>query len=105
MNFTVLPAFRPDKALNVEQKEIFKAWRIRLEQAVGYEIDDLAAFKKALSERVEYFDKAGCLLSDHSLEVVMFEKASEEEVEVIFKKALAGEELSETELSKIQRLR
>ena len=100
MSFKVFPAFRPDKAVNVENTRIFKDWLKRLETTVGYGIGDLATFKRALSERVEFFDKAGCFLSDHSLEVVMFERASEKEAEDIFKKALAGEVLSEKELAK-----
>lgn len=95
----VCPAFRPDKALNVEL-ETFKPWLAKLEKAVNHPIKDLDSFLKSLSERVEFFDKAGCAISDHALDVVMYQDATKEEVEVIFDKVLKDQPLTEVELNK-----
>ncbi|HBJ18627.1 MAG TPA: glucuronate isomerase [Clostridiales bacterium] len=94
----VLPAFRPDKALNIELS-FFRPWLSRLEGAVGYKVDSYDKLKKALAERVDFFDRIGCVCSDHALDVVMYAPASDEELSEIFAKALKGETLSADELA------
>lgn len=95
----VLPAFRPDKAINIE-KDIFISWLNDLSKVSGYEIKSLKSLKKALTERIDFFHNVGCRISDHALDVVLFEESDITEVEAIFLKALSKEELSVTELSK-----
>ena len=95
----VLPAFRPDKAINIELAW-FQDWILKLSKVVGYPIDHLSDLKKALLERIEFFHERGCRLSDHALDVVMYEKATAEEVEAIYVKALKHEELSPREIRK-----
>ena len=100
LKFKVLPAFRPDNAINIERKGFFGPWLDRLEKVVGYKICDLKSLEKALTERAELFDSVGCVLSDHALDTVEYEASTEEEVDAIFKKALSGENLSKTEIAK-----
>ena len=69
----VYPAFRPDKALNIELPW-FLPWLEALSEAVGYKIDNFDALLRALSERIEFFDQAGCRVSDHALERNLPEK-------------------------------
>ena len=95
----VCPSFRPDKALNVEL-DTFMPWLSSLEKAVGFEIKSLDNLLDALSNRVKFFDERGCAISDHALDVVYYEDASKEEVEIIFNKVLNNEKLSEEELNK-----
>ncbi len=95
----VLPAFRPDKALNIELS-FFRPWLARLEAAVGYPVDSYEKLKTALASRVDFFDSVGCVCSDHALDVVMYAPATDAEVSAIFEKALRGEALTEEELSK-----
>ncbi|MDO9629538.1 MAG: glucuronate isomerase [Acholeplasmataceae bacterium] len=95
----VLPAFRPDKAINIELSW-FQEWVLKLSKVVGYPLSNLELFKKALIERIDYFHERGCLLSDHALDVVMYEKATPEEVAAIYEKALHHEELSSREIRK-----
>jgi glucuronate isomerase len=95
----VLPAFRPDKAVNIELSW-FQEWVLKLSKTVGYSLSNLESFKKALSERITYFHEHGCRLSDHALDVVMYEKASLEEVQVIYEKALRHEPLTSSEVRK-----
>ncbi len=51
---------------------------------------------------MDFFDSMGCCVSDHALEYVMYAPASEEEVDAIFKKALAGEGVSREEEMKFK---
>ena len=95
----VLPAFRPDKALNIELAT-FRPWLSRLEGAVGYPIDSYGKLKAALAARVDFFDSVGCVCSDHALDAVLYAPAEEEELSRIFGKALAGESLTKEEIEK-----
>lgn len=82
----VLPAFRPDKVINIELKS-FNKWVDQLAIVVGYTIDDFAHLKQALESRVEYFHQHGSRLADHGLDHLVYEQATQEDVEKIFIKA------------------
>ena len=85
----VLPAWRPDKAMNLE-KETYLDYLKQLEDASGVKIDSFAALKEALKKRMAFFAEHNCVLSDHALNYVMYAPASEAEVEAIFKARLDG---------------
>lgn len=95
--FKVLPSFRPDKALNIDKPD-FPAYVKALGQAVEKEITTFAEMMTALSSRVDFFHKMGGRLSDHALDVLIFEKATPEILEAIFKKALAKQALTLKEI-------
>lgn len=95
----VYPAFRPDKVVNVDW-DSYIPYIASLSKVVGYEITDLYTLEKALKERVEYFHEAGCRIADHALDVVLYEDATEEEVNEITIKALKGEKLTASEIAK-----
>ena len=86
---TVLPAWRPDKAMNLE-KETYLDYLSQLEKASGIKIASFADLKKALHLRLDFFASHGCSLSDHALNYVMYAPASEEETEKIFAARLNG---------------
>lgn len=86
----VLPAWRPDKAMNAEKSD-YADYIGKLSEASGVQIRTFADLIQALQARMEYFAARGCSVSDHALEYVMYEPASDEEIEQIFQKALAGE--------------
>lgn len=96
---TVLPSFRPDKALNIE-RGTFRTWLETLGGVVGYPIDTLDALERALSERVDFFDSVGCCVSDHALDEVLYEPASRAEASAVLERALAGRVLSYSEVSR-----
>ncbi|MBE5808991.1 MAG: glucuronate isomerase, partial [Clostridiales bacterium] len=85
----VLPAWRPDKAMNLE-KPTYLDYLKQLEEVSGVTIDSFAALKLALKKRMEYFHAHNCRLSDHALNYVMYAPASEEDVEALFKARLEG---------------
>ena len=96
---SVFPTFRPDKGINIE-KEGFIEWIQKLEKVVGREIKNCEQLLIALEERIEFFHQLGCRVSDHALDPVVFENGTLKEVNIIFDKALKGENLSETEIKK-----
>ncbi|ADD02986.1 Glucuronate isomerase [Thermoanaerobacter italicus Ab9] len=93
----VLPAFRPDKGLGIE-KEDFIPWLKKLEEVTGKEINNYEDFLQALEKRIEFFHTVGCRISDHALDYVFYQKASKQEVEKIFKKALIRQHLTKEEI-------
>lgn len=98
-NVKVLPAFRPDKGINID-KDDFKDWVKKLGEVCGKAIESYDDYLDALNSRLEFFDSYGCRLSDHALDFVAYEESTKEEVDEIFKKALKGEKLSQIEVDK-----
>ena len=89
----VLPAWRPDKAMNLEKPEYLDYLKT-LSEVSGVEIHSFKDLMKALSLRMDFFASMGCCVSDHALEYVMYAPASEDEIEKIFSKRLNGESVS-----------
>ena len=92
----VLPAWRPDKAMNLETPE-YPEYLAKLESVSGVKIDSFAALMRALEVRMDYFAERGCSVSDHALEYVMYAPASPETIEAIFAKRLAGHAVTREE--------
>ena len=86
----VLPAWRPDKAMNLE-KENYLDYISQLEKVSGTSIKSFKDLKDALVKRIDFFASMGCTVSDHGLEYVMYQSGTEEQVEKIFTKRLSGE--------------
>lgn len=95
----VLPAFRPDKAINIELPE-FLSWVQKLEMVSSQRIENIYDFMSALRSRIEFFDAVGCKISDHALDEVMYLPASTEEVNAILVKRLGNHELTREEIEK-----
>ena len=84
----VLPSFRPDKALGIEKAD-YLSYLKRLGEITSY-----AQLVDVLKERLAFFVSLGCRVSDHGLDVVPFESATDTEVEEIFRKRLNSELLT-----------
>ena len=63
----VLPAFRPDKAMEVEDATQFNTYLGKLEAAADVYIGSFGDFLKALKKRHDFFVANGCTVSDHGL--------------------------------------
>lgn len=85
----VLPAWRPDKAMNLEKPD-YKDYLARLSAASGITIDSFVSLCNALRVRMDFFASMGCSVSDHALEYVMYQPASAVEIEEIFARRLSG---------------
>lgn len=96
-NVKVLPAWRPDKAMNLEKTE-YQSYLDTLGHVSGVKIVTFETLIQALKIRMDFFASMGCRISDHGLDHVMYAPASEEEIERIFAKRLADEALSKEEI-------
>ena len=92
----VLPTWRPDKGMNLEKPD-YLDYIAKLSSVSGVQIDSFQSLIKALQVRMDFFEKVGCRISDHGLEYIMYEPASDEVIEAIFVKRLAGEMASKLE--------
>lgn len=95
----VAPSWRPDKAMYINKSD-FADYIAKLADASGVVISTFADVKEALKVRMAVFNELGCKVSDHGMDYVMYAPATEEEVETIFAKKLAGEELNQLEVDK-----
>ena len=98
----VIPAFRPDKAMAVENLEEFHKWMNRLEAASKITIANYKLFLDAIRKRHNYFHENDCRLSDHGLETAYAEKYTSAEINLIFSKILLKKELNTTEVLKFK---
>ena len=97
----VLPAWRPDKAMNLEKPD-YLDYLAKLAAVSGVKIDSFKSLLDALQVRMDFFEEVGCKISDHGLEYIMYEPATDEEIESIFAKRLAGEMASIEEMRKFK---
>lgn len=92
----VLPAWRPDKAMNIEKPD-FTEYMDKLAAVSGVTIKSFAGLKEALNVRMAYFAERGCNVSDHGLEFVMYAPADDAEIDGILAKRLSGAAVSREE--------
>ncbi|MBA4687941.1 MAG: glucuronate isomerase [Candidatus Galacturonibacter soehngenii] len=92
----VLPAWRPDKAMNIEKPD-YLDYLSKLSDVSGIKVTDFASLVKALVNRLDFFASMGCKATDHALEYVMYYPATDAEVEAIFAKRAKGEAVTRTE--------
>jgi glucuronate isomerase len=98
----VLPAFRPDNAMNVDHPERFNHYIKKLEAATNVAISSFSDYLFALENRHDFFASMGCTVSDHGLEEMYAEDFTGWEVETIFNKVRGGKELNDTERRKFK---
>ena len=98
----VLPAWRPDKAMAVENATSYNAYLSELEEAANLNINSFGDLMDALDDRHEFFHQNGCRLSDHGVETVLAEDYTEAEIEKIFIKVRKGGTLTKEEVVKFQ---
>jgi len=98
----ILPAFRPDNAMNVDDGAKFNAYIKRLEASTNVAISNFNDYLFALENRHDFFASMGCTVSDHGLEEMYVEEFTGWEVESIFNKVRTGKELNDTERRKFK---
>lgn len=89
----VLPAFRPDKAMSVDDPGEFNKYVSKLEVACSKHIGTFNDFTHALKMRHDFFASMGCILSDHGLEQVYAEDYTDAEINSIFNAIRQGHHL------------
>lgn len=98
----VFPAWRPDKAMAIEDPKAYKAYLVKLGQAAGMEITSYSTLMEALRKRHQYFESMGCKLSDHGLDTFYAADYTQNEIEAIFKLVLLGNTPNASELEKFR---
>ena len=98
----ILPAFRPDKAMNVDDAKSFNAYVSKLESVSNISIGSYSDYLDALKGRHDFFATMDCSVSDHGLEQVYAEDYTEAEVNAAFDKIRSGKELGAEERLKFK---
>lgn len=99
----VLPTWRPDKSMVVENGENFRSYVNKLSDISGIKINNIDDYIAAISKRHDYFQANGCKLSDHGINNFFSEPYSDEEVADIFDNIyIKKAELSENEILKFK---
>jgi glucuronate isomerase len=90
----LFPAFRPDKAMNVDDADTFNNYVKRLESVAGVSVTRYADYLSALKKRHDFFASMGCTVSDHGLEQLYAEDYTESEIAGLFDKIRSGKALT-----------
>jgi len=98
----ILPAFRPDSAMNVADPEKFNGYVKKLESITNISISSFDDFLYALQNRHDFFASMGCSVSDHGLEEIYAEDFTGSEIDSIFNKVHTGKHLNEVEQRKFK---
>ncbi|MDJ1504061.1 glucuronate isomerase [Xanthocytophaga agilis] len=98
----VLPTFRPDKAMNVDNTASFNEYVAKVEAVSNTSITTLDEYLDALKKRHDFFGQMGCKLSDHGLEQIYAEDYTDSEINGYFERLRKGETLSQTEKLKFK---
>jgi len=102
LNIKVLPTFRPDKAMAVDNVKTYNQYLDKLEEAAGINISNFSQLMDAIDNRHEFFHQNGCRLSDHGIETFLAENYTNAEIEKIFTKVRTGNDLSADEINKFK---
>ena len=98
----VIPAWRPDKAMAIENPKTYNEYLQKLGEAAGMEIRSYADLTDALQKRHDFFASMGCKLSDHGLETFYAADYTDSEIGYIFDKVLSGNAPDAEELEKFR---
>jgi glucuronate isomerase len=86
----MLPAWRPDKAMAIENPSVYNQYLSQLEKASEMEIRNFNGLIDALQKRHNFFHEMGCRISDHGMETFYAEPYTEKEIDTIFLKVRIG---------------
>jgi len=98
----ILPAFRPDKAMNSDDTAVLNAYIDQLEVVGNTTITNLDSYLAALKKRHDYFAANGCKLSDHGLEHIYADDYTDDEIKAIFGKIRGKQAITPVENSKFK---
>ena len=98
----VLPTWRPDKAMAVENAANFRSYVEKLSTVSSVSISAFNDLVDALKNRHDFFASMGCRLSDHGIEEFYAEDYTDAEINAIFNKVYSGKELTNEEILKFK---
>ncbi|HMP91977.1 MAG TPA: glucuronate isomerase [Phnomibacter sp.] len=98
----VLPTFRPDAAIAIENPATWNMWVNKLGQLTNTNTYNFSQFIDALRMRHDYFAQHGCLLSDHGLERMYFANYTPQQIEEYYDMLRAGRTLEAEEAERFK---
>ena len=98
----VLPTWRPDKAMAIENPKAYVEYLKKLGWVSGVEINSYQDLLDALRKRQDFFHKMGCRISDHGMDTFYAEDFEMDEIDKIFRNVLKGKRPSEQEVLKFR---
>lgn len=98
----VLPTWRPDMAMAVENPQAYSSYIEKLADVSGIGINCFDDVVKALKVRHKFFEQAGCRLSDHGMEEFYADDFTPSELDAIFDKVMNGTNLTDSEMRKFK---
>lgn len=98
----VLPSLRADDVLSVWDAASNRAWLDQLEQSTNADARTWDGFRQALRTRLDHFDRRGCRLADHGLDVLRYETVGDDEAAALYQRHASGEALKPAEQIRLQ---
>jgi len=98
----VLPAFRPDKAIAVEDVQSYNAYIKKLSAVSNIEINSYSSLLDALKQRHDFFHDTGCRIADNGLETFYANAFTSVELERSFEKLREGKNLEADEVKQFK---
>ena len=98
----VLPTWRPDKAMAIENPKAYVEYLKKLGWVSGVEINSYQDLLDALRKRQDFFHEMGCRISDHGMDTFYAEDFEMDEIDKIFRNVLKGKRPSEQEVLKFR---
>ncbi|MBE9510218.1 MAG: glucuronate isomerase [Bacteroidetes bacterium] len=96
----VLPTFRPDKAMAVENPVTYNQYLNKLGESTELDIISFTELIDALKKRHDFFTGMGCKLSDHGIDTFYAENFTVDEISKIFRKIRSGKTPDQYETQK-----
>src|ERR1700691_3186897 len=98
----VLPSFRPDRAMAINDSG-FVSYLDTLGEAADIQITSFSTLIEALERRVRYFDQHGARVSDHAIDTPLPERIpTDKELQILFSRRLKGTALDDEQLAQFQ---
>lgn len=98
----VLPTFRADKSMAVDDPKVYNAYLEKLEKASNVNIRTYQDLLDALRNRHAFFAEAGCRLSDHGIDNFFAEDYNEQEIKSFFDQVRSGKALDTQAILKLK---
>lgn len=98
VGFKMVPTFRPDRGMQIENEKDFKKWVEKLEKVSDHSISTFQDFLDALKSRHDHFDELGCQASDHGVDEPYSDPFTDQQIETIFSKVMGGSSATEEEV-------
>jgi len=98
----VLPAWRPDTAMMVEDPASFNKYVGKIEEVANCSVSNFDEFIAAIDKRHLFFHENGCRLSDHGLDTIYSADYTEQQIRNIFAKVRGGNQLTQEEINQFK---